>query len=303
MGKSSSPPAAPNPYQTAQAQTGLNKDTAAYTAALNRTNTYSPLGSSVYKQNGTDANTGAPIYDNTISLTPTSQETLNASQQQDLGMAQSGNALLKNLGNSVSTPVDYSGVGKIQSQVNGGDLDAARQQAQQSIYHRQTSMLDPQYAQEKESLDAQLANQGLTIGSQAYNNAQNNFARQKDFAYGNARDSAITGGNDYANQQFTQGLNSANLNNSATGQGLSQLFAQRNQPLNELSAFRSGSQVQQPQFQGQSPISTNPADFASAQGQAYQGGLNAYNAQIGQQNSNTMAGATVAAGAAMAYAY
>lgn len=302
MGKSSAP-AAPNPYETAQAQTGLNKESAAYNAALNRTNTYSPLGSSTFKQTGTDRNTGAPIYDNTIALTPTGQQTLDASQQQELGMAKAGNSLLDNLGNSISQPVDYSSVGKLQSQVNGGDLDATRQQSQDAIYRRQASMLDPQYKQGEEALDSQLANQGIGIGSQAYTRAKADFSRERDFAYGQARDSAITGGNDYANQQFTQGLNSANLNNATAGQGLSQLFAQRNQPLNELSAFRSGSQVQQPQFQGQSPISSAPADFASAQNASYQGGLNSYNAKVGQQNSAIGAGASLAGAYMMAAAF
>ena len=200
-------------------------------------------------------------------------------------------------------------------------------------------MLDPQYNNQKEALDSQLANQGITRGSEAYNKAEDSYARQRDFAYGQARDSAITGGNDYAQQQFGMGLSNAGLNNSARnnlfGEGLSnvglgnsayqqgfgneqsalgfnnaanqlnfnnninagqfgnqanqqqlaQMLQLRNQPLNELSAIRSGSQVQTPQFQGTPTQTSNPTDIAGLFQNQYNGQLAGYNANTSSNNA------------------
>ena len=68
-------------------------------------------------------------------------------------------------------------------------------QAQDAMYQQQTRYLDPQYQQQQQALSSSLANQGVTMGSQAYTSAMDNFARQRDSAYGNARDSAIGQGN------------------------------------------------------------------------------------------------------------
>ena len=71
--KDSKVPAAPDPNTVADAQTRLNQDTAAYNAALNRTNTNTPLGSQSWTMTGRDPVTGAPMYDQNISLSPEQQ--------------------------------------------------------------------------------------------------------------------------------------------------------------------------------------------------------------------------------------
>ena len=64
--------------------------------------------------------------------------------------------------------------------------------------------------------------------------------------------------------------------------------ALRSQPLNELNALRTGSQVTNPTFnqvpQQQATAGANMLGAAQAQGQS---DMNAYNAQVGQQNSFT----------------
>ncbi|NDF39599.1 MAG: hypothetical protein EB140_11840, partial [Proteobacteria bacterium] len=51
-------------------------------------------------------------------------------------------------------------------------------------------------------------------------------------------------------QQFNQALQAGQFGNTALQQSLAQQLALRNQPLNEITALMSGSQVQMPQFQG-----------------------------------------------------
>ena len=66
-------PATPDPVAVTRAQTESNQDTAAYNAAINRTSTYTPQGSSVFTNTGTDPTTGAPIYRQDVTLSPDAQ--------------------------------------------------------------------------------------------------------------------------------------------------------------------------------------------------------------------------------------
>lgn len=301
MGKSASQPTPPDPYRTAEAQTQSNVKTATANALLNRTGQYTPLGNMTWQQTGVDPATGVPLYASKVSLDPTVQQALTANNQLAAQMGQAGTGYFNNVKNQLMSPINTSGLPGIASKVGSGNLDAMRQQAQDAIYNRQSSMLDPQYNQQQEQLQSQLAQQGITQGSAAYNNAMNNFARQRDFAYSQARDASITGGNDYANQQFMQGLQGANLQNQAQSQGLSQLFSLREQPLNELQAFRSGSQVAMPTFNGSPAISLPGTDISGNIYKNYQAAVNNANAEQATNNSNTQALAGLAAAAMMAF--
>ena len=56
--------------------------------------------------------------------------------------------------------------------------------------------------------------------------------------------------NQAQNQNFNQGLASSQFGNTAQAQALQQQLQQRQLPLNEIAALMSGSQIQNPQFQG-----------------------------------------------------
>ncbi|OBU84582.1 tail fiber domain-containing protein [Chromobacterium subtsugae] len=311
-GKGGSAPAAPDPTATAAAQTTSNQQTAAYNAALNRTNTYTPLGNSTWTQNGTDPTTGAPIWSQSINLSPGQQHLYDSNMQGSQMMQNTSNQLLGNVGSQLSSPVSTNGMPAVQSSVstsgmpgyagpvNGGDLTGLAQNATNASYNSQMSLLQPQMDQANKSLAAQLANQGITPGSEAYNNAMDNQARQQGFTQSQAANNATLQGMQYQNQLFNQGLQNANLqntaqaglfgigmqnaqlNNSANQQMLQNQLTMRNQPLNELNALRTGSQVQMPNFSGAPGVSMNPTNTMAATQMAYQGQLNAYNAQAGQ---------------------
>jgi hypothetical protein len=84
--------------------------------------------------------------------------------------------------------------------------DAAREQAIQAAYGSATSRLDPMFGQREESLQSQLANQGLDPGSEAYGNAMGSFGRERTDAYTQALASAIGQGTQAGNAIFQQGL-------------------------------------------------------------------------------------------------
>ena len=54
-------------------------------------------------------------------------------------------------------------------------------------------------------------------------------------------------------------MSNATMGNQAIGQGFNQALTQRELPLNEMSALRTGSQVQNPQFQQFQGQSVNAA--------------------------------------------
>lgn len=103
------------------------------------------------------------------------------------------------------------------------------------------------------------------------------------------------------NQQYNQGLANANLQNSGRTQAINEANYLRQQPMNELNALRTGSQVTAPQF-GNTPQGTVQApDLASLYNNQFQGQLAAYNGQVATNNGNTNALASAAAAAAAAY--
>ena len=186
---------------------------------------------------------------------------------------------------SYRNPIDTSGSPALVSRA-GGDYSAAVRQAQDAAYAKNTQYLDPQFRDQEQELRARLANQGLSIGGEAYDKAANQFGRTKQAAYDDARNSAIAQGNAQQNQLFNQDLSNANLQNSARSQSLQQLFALRNQPLNEYNSLITGAQVQNPQFNTVPTANQANTDVAGITNQGYQNQMSAYNAS--QQGINNL---------------
>jgi hypothetical protein len=164
------------------------------------------------------------------------------------------------------------------SQPDVTDYGAAREQALAA----QMARLNPQYAQQEESLRTRLINQGLTEGSEGWNRAFGQF-----------------------NQGRNDAMIAADLNAGNTvGQQIAQTTALRARPLNETAALLTGQQVQTPQAMAGGQANVAPVDAMGAYNTQYQGQMAAYNAQMQQQNA-TMGGlfglAGTLGGAAMKY--
>lgn len=84
-----------------------------------------------------------------------------------------------------------------QAALNPGQL---QQQAADTAYQSATRYLDPQFQRQQSGLENQLANQGITRGSEAWNNAMDAFNANKNTAYDQARSQAYTQGLSGANQ-------------------------------------------------------------------------------------------------------
>jgi len=110
---------------------------------------------------------------------------------------------------------------KIQTNL-GLDPTLLNQQATDALYKANTQYLDPQFAQSQAKMESQLANQGITRGSEAYNNAMFNFNNQKQQAYTDARNQAIGQGTAAAQGLFGMGLQGAQFGNTSLGQQFGQ---------------------------------------------------------------------------------
>lgn len=276
MGKSApSAPAAPDPTTTAAAQTASNQQTALYNFGLNNPNTTTPLGSLSFTTDST-TNPNEPATTENISLSPIEQQLFDLNNQNVVQQGTNASTAQQAVTNQLSTP--YNVEGAAPAPLSSTNQQQDLQNAQNALYQSQTQYLDPQFSQEQSQLSAQLANQGIPLGSAAYTTAMNNFANQKQQAYQGAMDSATSGGAAYQAQLSQTGL--ANQAQQA------QLYTQQYQePLNLYSSLVSGTQATMPQFSGMNASNAAPTNVLGAYQNQYQGQLNAYNAQVGAQNS------------------
>jgi hypothetical protein len=98
-------------------------------------------------------------------------------------------------------------------------------------------------------------------------------------------------------QQFNQAMQGAQFGNTAAQQALQQQLGLYNQPLNQISALMSGSQVQMPQFQGYTGANVAAAPImAGAQAQD-QAAMQRYNAE--QTGANSLTGGLFGLGASV----
>lgn len=251
------PVAAPDPVATAAAQTASNKDTAITQAELNNYDAVGPDGSKTYTQIGVNAD-GTPKFQQTTSLSPSNQAIYDTGQITKQNLADIGATQSAKIGSILNTPfsVDSAISDKLTK------LGAAR--------------LDPQWAANDSKQAASLANQGITPGSEAYDNAMRSYNASKNDAY-----------------------NSLYLNGNA--QAESESLAERNQPINEISALLSGSQVSTPTFSSTPQTSVAGTDVAGItqnsyldQNQQAQQAVAANNATMGGLFSLAGTGATAA---------
>ena len=259
MGKKTQTVAAPDYVGAAQVTAAGNQAAAETAAAANRVNQITPYGNLTYTQAGTDTK-GNPLWNATTSLSPGEQQLYNQQLNTSLGLGKLQDLGLGYVQNMISKPFDTSNIPQIGINPGENYSDAVMRQ------------LQPQITQDRASLDAKLANQGIMQGSEAYNNAM----RQQGLKEAQLRDQAIVGG-------MQTGL-------AANQQAFGQQGYIRNEPINTLSAIRSGSQVTNPQF-------TSVPQQATTAGADILGATQAgYNSQLAAANAQNAANASLTSG-------
>lgn len=247
-GKSKTPKA---PDYTALAKQQADSQLAAIRAqtAANRVNQNTPYGSVNYTTNGKDSY-GNDMWNADIKLSPEQQQILDQQNKLSIGLGGSMNNALDYINQNLSNPLDAS------------NLPAQQINAGQTVQDAIMSRLNPQFDRRQQQTDAQLANQGIAQGTEAYRNAQTDLGNQRNDAYINAA---------------LQGMNTGQ---QARQQALQEQMTLRNDPINTLSALRSGSQVQNPNFINPSQQgATSGVDYMGAGQAQFNAGLNSSNAQ------------------------
>jgi hypothetical protein len=219
--------------------TGAAQQTAAANAANNRINQVTPYGNSSYQQTGTDQY-GNPTYTMNTTAAPFVQNAINAQ----------GGQLASTYGSAFQSPT-FNSVGDMPSmnyygsRLNQQQFNPATQLLPLPKYNVNTQIdqsqlpsyginpgqtysdaimqrLRPQMAQDQQSMQAQLANQGIVPGTEAYNNAMRTFTQGQN----DQLTSAIVGGMDTglrANQQaYGQQVGQIGLNLTGQEQSFTQ---------------------------------------------------------------------------------
>lgn len=215
-------PAAPNPYDTAQAQGQMNESTARTQARLNRGNTVTPYGTVTNRDRGGEwlddklawAAANDPNYqrdpdgarrfyeannpyrdqwETTVALSPDQQRIYDQGVQLD---TETGQLALDQM----------PAVRQLLSQPMATDDADARDRATAGIMSR----LEPQFVRDREGLESRLVAQGFTPGSEGYRQAADELSRART----DARMQAVTAGlaesragATFANNQRAQRVN------------------------------------------------------------------------------------------------
>jgi len=93
--------------------------------------------------------------------------------------------------------------------------DAARQRAENATYQAYVDKLTPVYQQQTADLNNYLINQGIPVGSEAYNRAMQNLQTNQNDALNQAAYQSVVSGQDAYSQAFADNLRAAQFNNSA----------------------------------------------------------------------------------------
>lgn len=226
MGKSKAP-APPDPKETSAAQTGTSVGTAISNAWLGNTNRVGPDGTTTFDQTG--EYTWKDPYTGQSYTIPRFTETVKLSPEQQAiyDKQKAADFNLADLAQQQSGFLkDYM----------AEPIDLNNEAVESRLFELGSKRLDPRFQREEEAMRTNLINRGIREGTDAFSAAMSDFNQGKNDAY---------------NQLLLDGR----------GQAVQEALASRNQPINEITALLSGSQVSMPQFTGnqqpQIPITDN----------------------------------------------
>jgi hypothetical protein len=239
MGKST--PSPPDPFETAQAQSGANKEAIQESAKVSAVDQFAPWGSSTF---GRDE-AGVPTKQ-TIALGPAEQQFYDQSNSIKNALAGKAGGFLDYLPNEQFTGPDQG----------AGDA------VSKALYDRNLARINPQLEEARKGIELNLSERGIPIGSEIQQNEMNRFDRTRNDALtGLAQDATLAGGQEYDRQ-------------------LANALTIRAQPFNEISAFLQGAPaMNQPQFQGTPAFQQAAPDIAGLINSNYQNQLAASNSR------------------------
>lgn len=262
-----SPPPPPDYAGAAVAQGAANRDAAIATGRISNPWITNPYGTRKVLYN-TDPNAG-PYSD-----VPSIVEELSPEQQKIFDINQQGQENLATVGRDATARVG----GILGQDVNFNRDLGTQAQGRQQVIDAMMSRYDTDLGRRKDQTASDLIARGIPRGSEAWNREMELMDRGRNDALQQATISADAKSMDERRQAITE------------------LMAQRQTPLNEISALRSGSQVAPLQFQPYSGATVQPAPVFQGAVQQGNAQADAYNASAA--NSGNMIGGLFKLGAA-----
>lgn len=256
MGKSiPAPPPPPDPRVVSAAQTQSNVETAVANALLNNISQYTPYGSIVYNPAGSATVGGQqiPLFSAVQTLSPEVQALVNQQFATTGNLNNLSNLAISTASNTLGQPIDLSALPSL-SQNYGADATRMSQAA----FDRQRALLDPVFADQQNTLDVSLANRGIPLGSEIYNNSYDTFNRSRNQAYNDAAYQSVLAGYDLQSQLFGQDM--AQRQNA-----FKELSYLQNLPISQIATLMgSNPGVPQPDFNPFMPSNVSPTDVTGA---------------------------------------
>ena len=93
--------------------------------------------------------------------------------------------------------------------------DAARQRAEDATYNSYVDKLNPQYQQQLDDMQTRLVNQGIPVGSEAYNRAMGEVQDSMNDALNQAAYQSVLAGQNMYSQSLADNISAAGFNNNA----------------------------------------------------------------------------------------
>lgn len=143
--------------------------------------------------------------------------------------------------------------------------EEARKQAQDATYNAYMNYLQPQFQQQTDDMQARLANQGLGVGSEAYERAMGDLQDSQNKSTSQAAYQAVLAGNDAYSQDLNNQIAAGNFGNTAQQAYINQL-------LSALQGSASGYENQQNLYATQGNLANANYQNALAKAQNAKGG-------------------------------
>ena len=261
MGKPKAP-AAPDYAAAAVAQGAANLDAARATSKLSNPEWDNAEGSRRI-QYGIDGDPDRVRIVDTMS--PVAAQQYGIQQGINTNLLNTASAGLNRVSQQMATPFDMSRVPQV---------DTRNEQTRQAVAQALMGRLQPQFDRDENSARTRLANQGITQGSEAWNDEMNRLTQAKNDAMMQAQVQA--GGE--ASRMFGD-------QSAARQQAIQEQAYLRNLPLSEINALRTGSTPNMPQFQGFSGSQVQAAPLLQGTQLGEQAAIDRYNAKVGQRNA------------------
>ena len=267
---SSSPPPAPDPVATSNAQAAANEQTARIQGVINHPNMVTPYGTQNWTLSGDQ-------WNGVTTLSPEQQALYNSQTQAGQGLTDLANAQIPRLQSAMASGINTAGLpDPIALQ---GDIVNRANDVAKSLYDTGVARLQPQFDRQNQQTQQMLADRGIGAGSgDAWTNVNRDVAQQQNDALTQLSGQATQASGAEQNRltQLAQSLRSGNISEQENLRSLPM------QDIAQLLGTAPG--TTQAQYPAPAPTQVAPTDVIGPIEQQYQSQVAAWQNQQRQQS-------------------